>query len=357
MKTSGLEERYAEQIDGELGCFDRVVVTGTLREISHPQALAGRLWHEGIRFFDLGQFADALRQKVCEQAKTVAREAGVEIEFLAKSKGVRKEELVGAVLARRGHREPGLVHVLSVMEACTTFKPWHDKATGRTGLKTAPGRCLTFYFYLIDEDLGLMYVRVPTWLPCRLQIYFNGHHALAGRLREAGIDYQMEDNAFVHIGDWPKAQELAGSFSVERWEKKFHALAKRFCPVVATFRGGYYWTAMQVEYALDVVFKKRETLAPIYEEISRQAVLAVRVADMARFWGKHYSPRGRGAERFQNAGGGHPHQARARKAIAQDGRQGPGLAHRSHKQRASPFSVTTARWSIAMAARSIKMPR
>ena len=79
------------------------------------------------------------------------------------------------MLAKRG-THPGLVHVLSVMEGCTTFKPWHDKGSGKTGLKMVPGKCGTYYFHLIDEELGLMYVRVPTWLPCRLQIYFNAHN-------------------------------------------------------------------------------------------------------------------------------------------------------------------------------------
>ncbi|MFV0416369.1 MAG: hypothetical protein ACK5NG_08390, partial [Chthoniobacterales bacterium] len=51
-----------------------------------------------------------------------------------------------------------------------------------------PGKCGTYYFYLMDEDLGLMYVRVPTWL--------------AGRLRAEGIDFEIEDNAFARIGDW-----------------------------------------------------------------------------------------------------------------------------------------------------------
>jgi hypothetical protein len=102
---------------------------------------------------------------------------------------------------RGGGTHAGLVHVLSVMEGCTTFKPWHDKATGRTGVKMAPGKCATFYFYPMDEEHGLMYVRVPTWLPCRLQICFNAHHWLAARLRKEGVPFEMEDNAFVRIGD------------------------------------------------------------------------------------------------------------------------------------------------------------
>src|SRR3954453_13946584 len=65
------------------------------------------------------------------------------------------------------------------------------------------GQCLHYYFYFMDEQLGLCYVRVPTWLPCRLQIYFNGHNWLAGQLRKQGIEYRLIDNAFVEIADWP----------------------------------------------------------------------------------------------------------------------------------------------------------
>lgn len=199
--TSDLIVRYGKEIEGGLGCFDRLVVTGTLREVAHPEAMAAVLYREGIRCFDIGQFAEPLREGLRDNALAQAREAGVEVEYLSRSKGVRKEEIVAKVLARRGSH-PGLVHVLSVMEACTTFKPWHDKSTGKTGLKMVPGKCGTYYFYVIDPELGLMYVRVPTWLPCRLQIYFNVHHWLAAKLRSERIDFEMEDNAFVSIADW-----------------------------------------------------------------------------------------------------------------------------------------------------------
>jgi hypothetical protein len=32
------------------------------------------------------------------------------------------------------------------------------------------GLSLHYYFYFVDEELGFCHVRVPTWLPCRLQI-------------------------------------------------------------------------------------------------------------------------------------------------------------------------------------------
>jgi hypothetical protein len=228
MKPSiGLLTRRAKEIEGVLGCFDRLIVTGTLTEIAHPEAMDAVLFREGIRAFDIGVFADPLRQRIRENAVERAREAGVEIEYLSRSKGVRKEDLVAKVLARRG-QHPGLVHVLSVVESCTAFKPWRNPKTGQPGLKMQTGKCSTYYFYLVDPELGLMYVRVPTWLPCRLQIYFNVHHWLAAQLRRAGIDFKMDDNSFVEISDWTRAQELAKSFSVAQWERKFHQLAARF---------------------------------------------------------------------------------------------------------------------------------
>jgi len=41
-----------------------------------------------------------------------------------------------------------------------------------------------------DEQFGLCYVRVPTWAPFRLQVYFNGRGWLARQLRNAGIDLE-----------------------------------------------------------------------------------------------------------------------------------------------------------------------
>lgn len=49
---------------------------------------------------------------------------------------------------------------------------------------------------------------------------------------------------------------------------------------------GVYWSIKQIEHSLDIVFKSEEALRPIYERISREAVLAVRVPEIARFWDK-----------------------------------------------------------------------
>ena len=106
------------------------------------------LYAIGVRIFDYPQFASTLRDRVRERAASLAAEAGITIERIAKSH-IRKEAVVAEVLKRRGEH-PGLVHVISAMEACGAYQPWHDKQTHKTFVLPDSGKCLRYYFYFID---------------------------------------------------------------------------------------------------------------------------------------------------------------------------------------------------------------
>lgn len=237
--------RYAAQIAGPLGCFDRVIIPGSLREVCHPAARERQLRFAGMRCFDLGVFAEPLRDPLRDPAVTLAREAGWEVECLQR-KNLRKEARIAERLARRGDH-PGLVSVFSAMEPCPAFRPWHDKPSGRTGVQLPQGKCLHCYFYCVPERLGLCYLRVPTGLPFRLQFYCNGPTWLAHHLRPAGLPFWMEDNAFVEIADGKAAQPLADGFSIQALHADLDALARQYVPFLNQFSSGYHWSLMQVE--------------------------------------------------------------------------------------------------------------
>jgi hypothetical protein len=277
-------QRHQDNIGGTLSCFDRVVITGTLPDICHPGAMAGFLDYHGIRLFDFPHWAEPLREEMRENAERVAAEAGLQIEFIRKLKAFRKEARIKEILAERGDH-PGLVHIFSAMESCPSYRPWHDKSTHRTFLKPTSGKCLHFYFYFIDEQFGLCYVRVPTWAPFRLQVYFNGHSWLARQLLQAGIAFEMADNAFVSIGDPEKGQALADTLSAPILHERLDLWAQRFCPVSHHFRSAYHWSFMQAEYATDVMFRKQATFQPLYEAIVRTAVHVIKAEHVATFLG------------------------------------------------------------------------
>ena len=279
-----LTQRYREKISGVIGCYDRIVITGTLPVLSNAGHLTAYMYQSNIRIFDYAKFAEPYRDELKQNAQCIAEAAGLEIEFI-RSSGVRKEAVIEGVIRKRG-TQPGLVHIISVMESCTSYKPWHDKATHKTFLKYDQGKCLTYYFYFIDELLGLCYVRVPTWLPFKLQIFFNGHTWLSNELTKKNIGHQMMDNAFITIDDWNKAQKMSDNLSIEKLHKKLNAFAEKYCPVHKLFKQQYHWSIMQCEYSTDIVFTKQEDLKPVYEQLIAKAIHSVKPENIITFFGK-----------------------------------------------------------------------
>jgi hypothetical protein len=281
-------EQHREEIGCVLSCFDRVAITGTLPEICHAGAMASYLSAREIRLFDYPRWAEPLREETRANAERLAAEAGVKVEFIHKFKAFRKEDRVREVVAERGDH-PGLVHIFSAMEACSSYRPWYDKASGKTFFKPIGGKCLHYYFYFIDPQFGLCYMRVPTWAPFRLQVYFNGHGWLARQLTQAGIGFDTADNAFLYIADPPQAQRLADSLDAATLHRHLDEWARRFCPVLGHLRSGVHWSFMQVEYATDVVFKQQATFHPLYEAIVRTAVHVIKAEHVATFLGHKLS--------------------------------------------------------------------
>lgn len=279
-----LTDRYQAQIDGVLSCYDRIVITGTLPQVCYARGMTDYLYQNGIRIFDYAKFAEPLREQLRFNAEALAKANGIQIEFVRK-KHIRKETLVKKVLDKRGYA-PGLVHIISAMEACESYTPWHDKKTGKTYLKPDSGKCLHYYFYFIDEALGLCYIRVPTWCPFRLQIYFNGHNWLASELKKQNIPFSMVDNAFDFIEDYKQAQKVADELCVEKLHGILDQFAQIYCPVHTHFNQVYHWSLMQTEYATDLIFKQQSDLQAIYEQLISTAIHTVKPDNIATFLGR-----------------------------------------------------------------------
>jgi hypothetical protein len=284
-----LTERRSEEVAGVLSCYDRLLIQGTLPGLCYAEGMTGYLYAHQVRIFDYALWAQPLRETLRENAERLAAENHLEIEFIRRPKSFRKEDKIHQVLKQRGEH-PGLVWIFSVMEPCSTYRPWHDKTTGKTYLRPDDGKCLHHYFYFIDEELGLGYVRVPTWCPFRLQIYLNGHHRLAGRLKRRQIGHTRWDNAFVEIEDFERAQKIADDWPVEKLHRKLDEWAERYCPVIRQFEVRYHWSLDQVEFSTDLVFRRRQDLQAIYGHLTRTAIHTVKPDNIATFLGRKLSP-------------------------------------------------------------------
>src|SRR5580692_329620 len=88
--TELLTERHAAQIAGVLGCFDRMLIFGTLPKICFAGGMTSFLYERKIRIFDYPKFAEPFRNRLRENAEKMAAEAGIEIEFIASGTSARK---------------------------------------------------------------------------------------------------------------------------------------------------------------------------------------------------------------------------------------------------------------------------
>lgn len=236
-----LPEKYDDELYGVLHCYDRILLSGHLQPLAYAKGMTKHLYGQGIRIFDYPQFAQPLRDMIRANAQQVAKENGLEIEFIRKQADFRKEDPVQQIIQERGS-QPGLVHIFSAMEQCPSYQPWHDKESHHTYLIPKTGKCLHYYFYFIDPELGLCHLRVPSWVPFRLQFYCNGHNWLASELKEKEIAFELVDNAFVQLADFELANELVEQLDIEQLQHKLDSWAHQYCPVVGHLKLQYHWS-------------------------------------------------------------------------------------------------------------------
>jgi len=55
------------------------------------------------------------------------------------------------------------------------------------------------YYYWLDANFGLMYLRLQTYFPYTMQVYVNGHDWLARQMTHWGLGFVQHDNAFVEL--------------------------------------------------------------------------------------------------------------------------------------------------------------
>jgi hypothetical protein len=151
-------------------------------------------------------------------------------------------------------------------------------------------KCLHFYFYYIDPELGFLHVRLESWFPFTVQVWMNGREWLARQLDREGIGYERRHNAFLRIDDLARAQQLCERLVRRKWPRLLNGLARKINPMLPVLRaagfGGYYWVIDQAEFATDLMFRNRTSLEAIYPELVSYAMTTCGARDVMRFLGR-----------------------------------------------------------------------
>jgi hypothetical protein len=280
--------RHQPNVKGVLSGLDRIRFRGTVRWLSSWRGMMSFLGTIRVLLKDFGRWSSALTEDIKRSTEKIAAAAGRPIIYLHSSQ-IRKE-LYALNVAAEDHITEGLICVLTCVEPCYSFRVGGNRQTRLLELHYGPSKCLHQYFYWQHPQLGLVYLRLQTWLPLTVHIGLNGREWLANQLRAEQIPFEQRDNCFVDVGDVNRAQQLLDRQLNTNWSRLLDGLRREVHPVADTlYRGNplnYYWSADETEHATDVMFLSQEALDRCYPRLVRQAVTTFGSDDVLRFLGR-----------------------------------------------------------------------
>jgi hypothetical protein len=274
-------------------CFDRVVIRGYLSMLSRPEHI--------VYFFRdvLGIpciTKEVLARRTVEYQNWVesyARNHAIPIEWAGKD--VRKEDRVRPFLRSAKRTQSfGVYFIIKSMEQATTFRSVAPRFTTDDPdyriLKKSRSRFTHYYFYLFDDVLGAMVLRVGSFLPFQTTWYLNGHHFMERELLRQGITYRMNDNAFVSVSDPKRLQQIADRFSPtvirQRIDYWTFLLAPKFSKKECSRMGLHrYYFISQIERCSNVIFHRHFPIDRLFKRASELALASVTADTISQFFG------------------------------------------------------------------------
>src|SRR5229473_7371515 len=185
-------------------CFDRIVIHGYLSGLSRPEQVV-YFFHQVLGIPVVSK--EILSQRTNDYRDWVeayARNHKIPMEWA--EKGTRKEDYVLPALRRMEKQNAyGVYFIFKSMEQGRTFRisvpkfPTQDP--NHRILAYQRSRFTHYYFYIRDEVLGPMVMRVASFLPFQTTHYLNGHSFIERELARTNVGFAKNDNAFLAVED------------------------------------------------------------------------------------------------------------------------------------------------------------
>jgi hypothetical protein len=286
-------QRFGQNILGRLHGFDRIRFRGTRRFLANVTGMLSYLWQRQVLLKDFKAFAGDLTAQVRQAAEETALSQGRPTEYLHNS-DMAKEEWARAIAKRDGIQQ-GLIGVLKSVECCRSYEVGPNRVEKKLELRSKPSKCLHYYHYFMDPEVGLTYVRLQTWFPFTVHGGMNGREWLARQMDKIGLRYQRRDNCFAWIEDWERAQQLMNEQLRTDWPGLLNRLLDKANPalsIVDPHPTPYYWSMDEGEWASDLAFASSSSLAKLAPRLFRHAWLNFGSADVLRFLGRQTTTQG-----------------------------------------------------------------
>jgi hypothetical protein len=272
-------------------CFDRIVIHGYLSGLSRPEQVVYFV-REVLGLPVVSK--EVLSQRTCDYRDWVeayARNHHLPIEWA--EKGVRKEDYVSPRLHRLVRKNAyGVYFILKSMEQGRTFRisvpKYPTSDPNYRILAHQRSRFTHYYFYIRDEVLGPIVLRVASFFPFHATYWLNGHSFIEQELNRTRIAFHKSDNAFLAVDDVAALQAAADRLSPQIIRKQLDywtfLLGPKFSKKERSQMNlSRFYALAQIEYCRNFIFKRHFPIHKIFErscEIGLWRLTANRISEI-----------------------------------------------------------------------------
>jgi len=199
-----------------------------------------------------------------------------DVPMISFEKGQRKEDLAAEYLEQSDGRE-GILFIGKAQEKVRTFRTEgrrNDRGETYPWIVESTAMVNQYYFYGVDDDFGMFFLKYSSYFPYGAKLCFNGHEYLKRQLAKEGIGFEELANGILSCDDPKRMQQLADRLSPTRIRRFLRKWQLRLpCPFrIVEQRTGYrYEVSMtQVEFALTQVVERPVHGRIFFEEVIRE---------------------------------------------------------------------------------------
>ena len=283
-------------------CFDRLVIQGYLPLLAREAHIV--YWFREVQ----GVYpvtTEALKKRTEEYRNWVnAYAKNHKIPVERATKGVKKEDYVLPYLKRMEKQDKyGVYFIFQSMEQGPCFDPMMPKYPTDDPnyriIRRQRRMYMHLYFYIRDEVLGPMVMCVGTYLPFLTTYYLNGHNWIENQLKEKGVTFRKDDNAFVSVADPVELQKAADSLTAEVIRKRLDRWTLLVGPKFsgkerAKVNLSRNYSINQAEYCRNFIFRRNSPIHRIFERSCEMGLYTLTADKIAQIFGFRKTKRLRG---------------------------------------------------------------
>ena len=230
--------------------------------------------HRGAKVASTTLMAPMSRAFISEIEKFAKKEG---IEIVRFKKGQRKDDITQQRL-QQFTRPEGVLYIGKAQEKFSTFRVQKrfcvEKGISFPWLTRSAVLCNQYYFYIVDEDFGPLFIKFSGYFPYTARVCLNGNEYLKRQLKKEGIAYQALDNGILSCENPQRLQQISDELDADKIEavvrKWFARLPHPFTKMDRQAGFRYELSVLQAEFARTQIFDRPLSGRHMFEEIIRE---------------------------------------------------------------------------------------